>query len=144
MIFQYLLEQLFGQASPGPDRSGVHSRHHAILCKSRPLEVAFLGNGGLVMKQTPQPRHVDPVSGKVIHETQHKFVIINRRREVTIENLEGIVRRHVERVLDVFDRNLTLGHAVNGLPKFLREEFLRSGHHVLGDDPRCDFALLVQ
>ena len=76
---------------------------------------------GLVADQGPQPRHIDAVGGEVIHEPQLKFVVVDRGREVAIEDLETVVRRHVERVLDVFNRDLALRDGVDGLPEFWRE-----------------------
>ena len=144
VVVPQFLEQLPGEAGPGLDLEGVHSRYDPILRERRPLEVAVLGDGGLVMDEAPQPRYIDPVGSEVIHEPQRKFVVVDRRREVTVEDLEAVVRRHVERVLDVLDSDFTHRHAVDGVPEFLREEFLRRIKHALGDDPGHDFALRVQ
>src|SRR5450759_4256730 len=98
-----LLEQFPCEAGPGLDLRGTRSQYDPILGERLPLKVAVLGNGGLVMEKAPQPRHIDPVGGEVIHEPQLKFVVVDRRREVTVEDLETVVRRHVERVLDVLN-----------------------------------------
>ncbi len=96
------------------------------------------------MGERPQPRHIDAVGGKVVHEPQLEFVVVDGRREVAVENLEAVVRRHVERVLDVLDGDVALGHAVDVVPKFLGEDLLRRVQTVLGDDPGRDLALRVQ
>ncbi len=100
------------------------------------FEVAVLGDDGLVMEEDPQPRHIDPVGGEIVHETQPKLVVVDGGREVTVENLEAVVRRHVEGVLDVLNSDLTLRHTVDTVPEFLREELLRHAEHVLRRRPR--------
>src|SRR5713226_7317987 len=144
VVVPQLFEQLRGEAGPGLDLGGVYSRYDPILGERRSLEVAVPSDGGLVMDEAPQPRHIDPVGGEVIHEPQRKFVVVDRRREVAVEDLEAVVRRHVERVLDALNGDLTLRYAVDGVPKFLREKFLRRVKHALGDDQGHDLALRVQ
>jgi len=56
----------------------------------------------------------------------------------------NLLRRHEEGVLDVLNSDLTLGHTIDTVPEFLREELLRHTEHVLCDDPGCDLALRVQ
>ncbi len=116
MVVPQPLEQLLGEGGPGLDLKGVLSRIEPILGKRRPFEVAVFGDDGLMMEQGPQPRHIDPVGGQIIHETQTKLVVVDGGSKVTVENLEAVVRRHVKGVLDVLNGDLTLRHAVDTVP----------------------------
>ena len=94
-----------------------------------------------MVEKRPQPRNIDSVGGKIIHEPQLELVVVDRRGEVAVEDLEAVVRRHVERVLDVLNGDHHPWAPVDGFPKFLSEEFLRRIQGVLGDDPGRDLAL---
>ena len=64
--------------------------------------------------------------------------------EVTVENLETVVRCHVERMLNVLDGDVTFRHAIDVIPKLLCEDFFRRIQRALVNDPRHDLALWVQ
>ena len=53
--------------------------------------------------ERPQPRHVDAVGGEIVHEAELELVVVDGRGEVAVQDLEAVVGRHVEGVLDVLD-----------------------------------------
>src|SRR5208283_5534909 len=91
VVVPQLLEQLPGEAAPSLDFEGIHNRDDSILGELWPLKEPVLGDGGLMMYEAPQPRHIDPVGGQVIHEAQGKFIVVNRRCEIPVEDLEAVV-----------------------------------------------------
>ncbi len=118
VVIPQFLEQLRGKAGTGLDLSCIRRRYNAILGEGGSLEVAVLSDNGLVVEQAPQPRNINAVGGEVIHKAQLEFVVVDGCGEIAVEDLEAVVRCHVERVLDVLNGDLTLGHVVDGLPKF--------------------------
>ena len=97
-----------------------------------------------MMQERPQPGHIDAVSGQIIHEAQRKLVIVDGRGEVAVKDLEPIIGRHIERVLDVLDRNVATGHIIDTVPKLRRQKLLGGIDGVLGENPRCDLPLRAQ
>src|ERR1019366_607428 len=138
------LEQFPGEAGAGLDLSCIGSGYNAILGEGGSLEVAVLRDNGLVVDEAPQPGNINAGGGEGIHKPQLELVVVDGCGEIAVEDLEAVVRRHVEGVLDVLNGDLTLGHVVDGLPKFWREDLLRRVQRALVNDPRHDLALWVQ
>ncbi len=114
--------------------SVARRQHHAVFGERRPLEVSVFGDDRLMENQRPQPGNVDAVRGQVVHEALLEFVVVDGRGEVAVQDLETVVGSHVERVLDVLDGDIALGHAVDGIPPLLRQELLRRVQRVLAED----------
>src|SRR5437879_13198632 len=87
-----------------------------------------------MVDESPQPGHVDAVGGEVIHEAKRKFIIVYRGCEVAVEDLEAIIRRHVERMLDALNGDIPFGYSVDRVPQFLREQLFRRLKFILLDD----------
>ena len=94
-----------------------------------------------MVEERPQPGHIDPVSGEIIHEAQEKLVIVDGRGEVAVKDLEAIIGRHVERMLDMLDGDVASGHVIDAIPKFRRQKFLGCIDGVFRKHPRRDLPL---
>ena len=94
-----------------------------------------------MVQECPQPGHIDPVSGQIIHEAQEKLVIVDGCGEVAVKDLEAIIGRHIERVLDMLDGDLASGHVIDAVPKFRRQQLLGCIDRVCRKDPRRDLPL---
>ena len=144
VVIPQLFEQLHSKTGPRFDLESVRRRHDSIIRERGTFEVAVLGDDSLMMDESPQPGHINPVCRQIIHEPERQLVVIDRSRKVAVENLETVVCRHVERVLDVLDGDLTLRHAVDAVPQIVGEQFLRRVERILGHDPGRDLALGIQ
>ena len=107
------LEQLRGKAGAGLDLSCSSGRRfNAILGEGGSLEVAVLRGSRLGRGRESTTTKHNAVGGEVIHKAQLELVVVDGCGEIAVEDLEAVVRCHVERVLDVLNGDFTLGHVV--------------------------------
>ena len=134
VIIPHLLEQLWSEARPRLHLLRTRRQHHAIFRERGTLKIAIFGDDGLMTKQRPQPRNIDAVGGQIVHEALLEFVVVDGGGEVAVQDLEAVIRRHVERMLNVLDGDVAFGHAIDGVPQLLAEQLLRRVQRFLAND----------
>src|SRR5437773_6548529 len=67
-----------------------------------------------------------------------QFVVVDRGGEVAVEDLESVIRRHVEGVLDALDRDITRWHSKDRVPSLARQQDLGCTDNRFVDSPSRD------